>query len=189
MEGPPGQTEAVHGDGGNPVLLHLELDAGVNGPGLIFRHGKNRAGNHVFQGVLGDPDGFSRVDVRQVGVIVGRLGGNGERCITGPDGHLEALVHHHGHRSLRQAADDVAEEPGRQDALAGVGHVGGDQVADGRLHVIAGEAQAVSGPAENAFDGGKAALLCDGTARDIQAADQHTFFTGKAHIHSPCLSK
>ena len=45
----------------------------------------------------------------------------------------------------------------------------------------------MTGLAQNAFDDGKTALLGNGTACDIQALNQHAFFTGKTHIDYPFL--
>jgi hypothetical protein len=47
----------------------------------------------------------------------------------------------------------------------------------------------VTCPAENAFDNGKAALLGNGTAGNIQTLNQHAFFTGKTHSNFPFLLK
>ena len=48
----------------------------------------------------------------------------------------------------------------------------------------------MTGPAENAFDDGEAGLLGHGAGGNVQALDQHTFFTGKAHgVHSLFLKK
>ena len=47
MEGPTGQTEAVHSHGGDGVVGHFKFDAGVNGTALILGHGKNGAGDQL----------------------------------------------------------------------------------------------------------------------------------------------
>src|SRR5699024_8972691 len=91
------------------------------------------------------------------------------------------VVHHHCDRAFRQAADNVTEESGRQDALAHVGNLCLDEVGDGGFHVVAGEAQTVSGFAEDALNGGDGAFLGHGSAGDVQAGKESVFFTGKAH--------
>ena len=189
MEGPPGQTEAVHGNGGDGIVGDLEFDAGMNGPALIFGHGKDGAGDQILQFLLGKLHGTAAVDVGQLGVILGRLGGDGEGSVTGADGDFVILPHHHGDGTFRQAADDIAEELGRQNALAGVGNVGVDVVSDGGFHIITRQTQSDFRPAQDAFDDGKAALLSHRSASDIQSCYQHAFFTGKAHSQVPFLFK
>ena len=189
MPGPAGQTEAIHSDGGDGGIGDLELHAGVDGAALIFRNGKQGAGNQLLQPVLGDPDGSALIHIGQLGVILGRFGGNGEGGVAGTDGDLEAVVHHHGDGAFRQTADDIAEELGRQDAVAGVGDFSFDLISNGSFHIIAGEGQVVTGPAQNTFDDGKAALGSNGPAGNIQALDQHAFFTGKTHSFFPFLIK
>ena len=182
-----GQAEAVHGHGGDSLLGDLKLDAGVDGPGLVLGHGEDGAGDQLLQLALGNPDGPAGVHVRQLRVIIGALGGDGEGGVACPDGHLVILVHHHGDGTLGESSDDVTEELGREDALAGVGHLGLHVVGDGGFHVIAGEAQTVSRPAEDTLDDGKAALGGHGAARNVQTLNQHIFFTGKTHTQFPFL--
>ena len=123
--------------------------------------------------------------IRQLRIILGGLGGNGKGSIARPDGDLIILVHHHGHQPLRQAADNVAEQLCREDALPHVGHVRIDLIGDGGFHIITGEAQSLSGLAEDSFNDGKTALLGDSTSCDVQSRDQHIFFTGKTHSQNP----
>ena len=185
MPGAAGQTETVHGDGRNGVVSHFELDAGMDGTALILGDGKNGAGDQLLQSGLGDLDGLALIDVGQVGVILGTFSGNVERCVAGTDGDLVVVVDNDGDRALGQAADDIAKELGRQDALTGIGDFGVDLVGDGSLHIVAGQMQAVTGLAQDAFDDRQAALLSNRSACDIQALNQHAFFTGKAHSSSP----
>ena len=188
MEGTAGKTETVHRNGGNGSVLHLELDAGVNGTTLVFRNGKNGAGDQFLHGRLGDADALAGVDIGQNGVVIGTFGRNIEGSIAGADGHLVIIVHHNSDGTFRQTADDVAKKAGGQDAGAAVGHIGFDLVGDGGFHIVAGEAQADGGgTAEDAFDDGKTALCSHGTAGDIQTSGQHAFFTGKTHSGHPFL--
>ena len=189
MPGAPGKTEAVYGDGGDPILLHLELDTGMDGAALIFGDGKDGAADQLLQLALGDPDGTAGVDVGQFGLIFGRLGGDGKGSVAGTDGDLEAVVHHHGDGTLRQTADNVAEEPGGEDAFAGVGDLRFDLVGNGGFHIIAGQVQTHTCLAEDTLDDGKTALLSNSPACNIQALDQHAFFTGKTHSQFPFVVK
>ena len=159
----------------------------MDGAGLILGHGEDGAADEGFQGVLGDADAAALAHIGQVGVIVGVFGGDGEGCEAGADGHLVGLVHHHGDRALGQPADDVAEELGGEDADAGIGDFRGDLIGDGGFHVVAGEAQHMTGPAEDALDDGEAGLLSHGAGGDIQSLNQHAFFTGKTHRQTPSL--
>ena len=140
VEGAPGKPEAVHGHGRNRGVRHLKLHAGMNRPTLIFADGKNGTGNQLFQFILRNMDCPSVAHIRQLRIILGGLGGNGKGSIARPDGDLIILVHHHGHRPLRQAADNVAEQLRREDALPHVGHVRIDLIGDGGFHIITGEA-------------------------------------------------
>ena len=88
-----------------------------------------------------------------------------------------------------KSADDIAEELGGQDALAGVGDLSFYIIGNSGFHVIAGEADAQTCLAQDTFDGGQTALLGDGAACNVQALNQHTFFTGKTHIQFPFLVK
>ena len=133
-------------------------------------------------------DGTAVVDIRQLRVILGGFSGDGEGGIAGPDGDLVGLVHHYGDGTLRKAPDDIAEKLGREDAVAGVGDLRVDVIGDGGFHIVAGEAQAHAGPAEDALDDGKAAFLSHSPSRDIQARDQHAFFTSKTHSQVPFLT-
>ena len=141
MVGPSCQAEAVHRHGGDGIGSDLEFHAVVDGPGLVVRHGEDGAGNQLLQLVLGDADGMAGAHVRQIRVFIGGFGADGEGGVAGTDGHPEIVVHHHGDAALGQAADDVAEELGRENALPVIGHVGGDLVGDGGFHIIAGEGQ------------------------------------------------
>ena len=128
-------------------------------------------------------------DIRQFRIIFGRFGRDGEGSITCPDGNLIVVADNHSHRAFRQTADNITKELGRQNALAGISHFGFNFISNGGFHVVAGKAEAHSGLAEDTFDDGKAALLSDGTARNVQALNQHAFFTGKAHSQIPFLYK
>ena len=152
MIGPPGQPEAVHGNGGDGGIGHLEFDTVVNGPGLVVGNGKDGAGNQLFELILGDLNGAAVVDIGKLGVILRVLGGDGKGGKACPDGHLERGVHHHGHRTLRQSADDIAKELGRQNTGAGLHHIGIDIIGDAGFHIIAGEGNALTGLAEDAFN-------------------------------------
>ena len=55
-------------------------------------------------------------------------------------------------------------------------------MAINRFHVIAGQIQTMTRLAKDTFNDRKAALLCHCTAGNIQAGDQHAFFTGKTHL-------
>ena len=189
VEGAPGQTKAVHGDGGDGIPGDLELDAGVNGSALILRHGKNGAGDQVFQLTLGDQHRTAVVDIRQLGVVLGSLRGDGEGGVAGADGDLVCLIHHHGDRSLRQAADNVAEEPGRENAPAGIGNLGLDVIGDSGFHIIACETQTVARDAEDALDHSQIAFLGHSAACNVQTLNQQIFFTGKTHGGHPFLLK
>ena len=187
MEGPAGQTEAVHGDGGNSGILHLEFHTGMDGPALIFGHGEDGSADQLLQSVLGHINGAAHIDVGQFGVILGVLGGDGEGGVAGADRHLIALVHHNGDGAFRQTADDVAEELGGQDAHTGVGNLGVDGVGNGGFHIVARQAQVHAGAAEDALDDGKTALLSHRPGGNVQAGQEHAFFTGKAHRDSSFL--
>ena len=176
MEGAPGKPEPVHGHGGDGVIRYFKFHAGVDWPSLIFADSENGAGNQLLQLVLRDIDFPAVAHIRQLRIILGGLGGNGKGSVP-----FVVLVHHHGHRSLRQTADDIAEQLRREDALTHVGHVRVDFIGNGCFHIITGQAQSLSGLAEDSFDDGQAALLGDGTTRNVQSRDQHVFFTGKTH--------
>ena len=49
VPGAAGQPEAVHGDHGDGILRDLHQAAGLDGAGLIFGHGEDRAGDHGLQ--------------------------------------------------------------------------------------------------------------------------------------------
>ena len=189
VEGAPGQTESVHGDGGDGIPGDLELDAGVNGSALILRHGKNGAGDQVFQLSLRDQHRTAVVDIRQLGVVLCGFRGDGKGGIAGADGYLIALVHHHGDRPLRQTADDIPEEPCRENAPAGIGNLGLDVIGDGGFHIIAGEAQTVARDAEDTLDHRQIAFLGHSAACNVQTLNQQVFFTGKTHGGHPFLLK
>ena len=189
MVGPPGQSEAVHGNSGDGIVGYFKLDAGVDGPALIFRYGKNGAGNQLLQLTLGDGHRPPAVDIRQLRIILGGFGGDGEGGVACPDGDLVVLPNHHGDRPLRQTADNVAEKLSWQNTLAGVGHIRFDIIGNGGLHIISGKTQSHLCLAENTLDNAEAALLRHGASGDIQACNQHTFFTGKAHGLHPFLCK
>jgi hypothetical protein len=67
------------------------------------------------------------------------------------------------------------------------GDFGIDLVGDGGFHVVARQAQAMAGPAEDTLQDREAALLSHGAGGNIQTRREHTFFTGKAHDRSPFL--
>ena len=179
--GTPGKSEAVHGDGRDPVLLHLKFNARMDGTALILGNGKDGAGNQLFHSRLRDADAPSISHIGKVGVFVGGFGGDGKGGIARPDGYFIVVIHHHCDRAFRQTADNVAKQSCRQDALAHIGNLGLDEVGDGGFHIVAGKAQAVSGFAEDALNGGDGAFLGDGSAGDVQAGKESVFFTGKAH--------
>ena len=187
MPGAAGQAEAVHSDGGNGIFLHFKFDTGMDGAALVLGHGKNGAADQLLQLVLRDLDGTAGVDVGQLGIVLGGLGGDGKGGVTGPDGHLVVVIHHDGDGTLRQAADNITKEAGRQDALTGFGHISLQGVGDAGFHIVAGEAHAVAGPAQDAFDHSQAALLSDRPAGNCQARGQHIFFTGKTHTRGSFL--
>ena len=189
MVGAPGQPEAVHRHGGDGIGGDLKFHAVVDGPGLVVRHGENGAGDQLLQLVLRDADGVAGAHIRQVGVLVGGFGADGKGGEAGADGHPVVVIHHHGDAALGKPADDVAEQSGRQHALAAVSHIGFDLIGDGGFHIVAGEGQTGTRPAEDALDGRQAALLSHRSARNIQPLQQGIFFTGKTHCNLPsCLN-
>ena len=187
MEGAAGKSKTIHCDGRDGIVSDLELDAGVDGTALIFRNRKDGAGDQLLQRVLGDFDGTAGVDVGQVRVILGALGRNGEGCIACPDGDLVIVVNHNGDRTFGELTDDIAKELGRQDAGTGIGNVCFHAVSDGGFHIVAGEGQVIACVAEDTLDNAEGTLLGDCSACNIQALNQHAFFTGKAHISFPFL--
>ena len=190
VPGTASQTETVHGNGGNAIVLHLELDTGQHRAALIDRNGKDRTADQILQCVLGNVNGTAAVNVRQLRVILGTFCTDSKGSVTAADRYLIILIHHDGNRTFRQAADDISKESCGQDAGTDLGNFGIDLVRNGSFHIIAGKGQAVSGSAENALQNSQTALLCNGTACNIQALHQHTFFTGKTHKHFPfCLDK
>ena len=181
MVSPACQTEAVHRNGGNGLVFHFKTNAGVDGTGLIFRNGEDGAGDQALQGILRDLNAATLAHVGQFGVIIGRFCRNGKGCKTCTDGNLVAFVHHHSDRTLGQTADDITKQLGRQNALAGIGDFRRDLIGDGSFHVVTGQTQTHSSPAENAFNHRQAGLLSHRTAGNIQSGNQNIFFTGKTH--------
>ena len=159
----------------------------MDGTTLILRHGEDGAADHLLQLPLGDGHRPAGIHVGQLRVVVAVLRGDGEGGKARTDGHLVGLVHHHGDGPLGQPPDDVAEELGREDALAGIGDLGLDFVGNGGFHIIARQTNSQTRLAENPFDDGEAALLGHGAAGDIQALHQTVFFTGKSHSPFPFL--
>ena len=188
MVGAARQTETVHGDGGDGIVGNFKFHAGVDGAGLIFADRENGAGNQLLQSVLRYPDGVTGIDVRQIGIVVGALGGNGEGGKARPDGDLEVFIHHHGDRPFGQTADNVTEQSGGQNARARVADLRFNQIGNGGFHIVAGKGDAGTGPAEDPLNGGKTALLRHGSSGNIQSLHQGIFFTGKSHNKLPsCL--
>ena len=185
--GPPGQTEAVHGNGGHRGIGYLEFYAVVDRPGLIVGHREDGSGNQLLQPVLGNLDRPSVIDVGQLGVILGIFRGNGKGGEARPDGYLEGRIHHNGNRPFRQTADNVAEEFGGQDTFAGFSYIGFNIIGDAGLHIITCEGNTVSGSAQDALDQAQRAFDRYGTGRDIESLKQLIFFTGKAHARSSFL--
>ncbi len=153
-------------------------------PAQQLRHGEDGAGDQLLQLILGDADGVAGADVGQVGVFVGGFGADGEGSVAGADGDLEVVVHHHGDGAFGQAADDVAEELG-QDAFAAVADIGIDVIGDGGFHIVAGEGQTGTRPAEDTLDGAEGALLGHRPGGNVQSLKEGIFFTGKTHGGSP----
>ena len=187
MPGPASQTEAVHGDGRDAVLLHLKLDAGVDGTALIFGHGENGTGNQFLQLILGNGNAAADADIRQLRIIVGILCGNGKGSVAGTDGNLVALVHHHGDGTLGEPADNVAKKSGRQDALTGIGHICVYDIGNTGFHIVAGKAQLLAGLAEDTLQDRQTAFRGYCPSGNIQTLNQQTFFTGKTHSRLPFL--
>ena len=181
MESPAGQTETVNSNGRNHAFIYFKPDASVNGPALVIGNRENGAGNQILQRALGNIDAAAVAHIGQFRIIIGRLGGNGERRVTGPDGDLKIVIHHHGYRAFRHTADNITEELCRQYAGAGIGNLAVDKISNSGLHIIAGEAQTGTGFAKNTLDHRQAALLSNGTAGNIQALEKLTFFTGETH--------
>ena len=183
------QTETVHSDGGNRAFLHFELDTGVDGTALIFRNRKNGAGDHLLQRSLGDMNSTAVIHLGQLRIILSAFCADGKGSISAADGNLKAFVHHHSHRPLGQTANDITKKSGRENAGTGFGDLCINMIGNGSFHIVAGELQIIFCIAENTFQNGQAALLSYGSACNIQALNQHTFFTGKTHIHFPfCLN-
>ena len=181
MPGAAGKTEAVHSHCGNGIVLHLEFHTGVDGSALVFRYGEDGAGDQLLQRGLGNIHTAALVHIGQLRIILGRLCGNSKGSVARPDGYLIIVVHHNSDGTFRQTADNIAEQLCRQDAVAGIMDLGVDVIGDGSFHIVAGQIQTVGGITQNALDSRQCALLGNGSAGNIQARDQHAFFTGKTH--------
>ena len=152
MIGTTCQPETVHSNSRNGVFFHFKLYTGVNGTALIFGNGKNCAVDQVFHRHLGNTNALSVANVRQFRIIVGRFCGNGKGSITCANGNLIIFVNNNGNQTFRQSADNIAKQLCRQYAFAHIGNLCIDQIGDGGLHIVTGEAQAVSGSAQNTFN-------------------------------------
>lgn len=71
------QPVAVDGDDRNRGILNLKQAAGMDGAGLIFADGKAGAADHGFQLVLRQADPLVGLDLRQLRVILGGHGRDG----------------------------------------------------------------------------------------------------------------
>ena len=181
MKGTAGKAEAVHRNGRNSSIFHLELNTGVNGSALIFGNGKNRSVDQLLEGSLGDPHTSAASNLRQLRIVLCRLSGNGEGGVAGTDGDLIIFIHYHSYRTLRQTADNIAKQLSRNHTFAGFCYLCLDFINNCSFHIIAGQAQTTACSAQNTLNGRKTALLGNSSAGDIQTGYKHIFFTGKAH--------
>ena len=188
MIGTACQPEAIHRHSSDGIIGDLELHAVVDGACLVIRYGKDGAGDQLLEFVLRNADGVAAADIRQVGVFVGGFCADGKGGVAGADGHMVLLVHHNGDGPFGQTANDVTEQLG-EDALALVGHVGGNLIGNGSFHIIAGEGDAAASLTEDALDGGQSAFLRHGAPGNVQPLQEQAFFTGKSHIAVPFYVK
>ena len=152
---------------------------------LIFADGEDCAGDHCLQLALRHADAFLRVDIRKLGVVVGRKGSDGERRNAALDRDLEVLVDMNAHGIVRQFADDIKKQPGRHDARAVFLHVGIDAHGDACFQIITGQHHFDTCTDQNTFQPRDGALLRDGARGDGDGGNQLVFFTGKFHKRIP----
>ena len=110
VPGAAGQPEAVHGDHGDGILRDLHQAAGLDGAGLIFGHGEDRAGDHGLQRGLRHGHAALAVDVRQLGIVLGIHGRDLEEGRARTDGDLLLVVDGDGDHFVRQLPDDIKEQ-------------------------------------------------------------------------------
>ena len=187
VPGAAGQPEAVHGDHGDGILRDLHQAAGLDGAGLIFGHGEDRAGDHGLQRGLRHGHAALAVDVRQLGIVLGIHGRDLEEGRACTDGDLLLVVDGDGDHLIRQLPDDIKEQASGHDARACLLDLGTDVDGDARFQIVARELQRDARPEKHALETGNGALLCDGAARNGQGRDQQRFFTGKLHNNTRFL--
>ena len=121
---PDSQAESVHSHHGQALVGDLEQGAGVDGAALVGGDGEGRLFDHGPQQLLLDGDGKIVLHLGQLRII-----GGGEtqdvkiRIAAGEVDHL-FFIRGKGDDVVRHPADDVAEQAGVQDDLAGFGHIG-----------------------------------------------------------------
>lgn len=147
----------------------------MDGTGLIFADGEARAADHGLELALRQVDALFGVDLRQLRIVFGRHGRNGEGGDPAADGDLEVFVDRDGDRIVRQLADDIEEESRRHDARAGLLDVRVNGDGDARLEIITGKRQLDTCADIDSLERRNGALLCDGTGGDGDGADQRIF--------------
>ena len=179
---PQGQAEAVHADHGETVLLNFEEGAGVDGPGLVGGDGKGGLGDHGAENPLLNPHGVLVLHLRQLRVVLGGEGGDVVGRVAAGEPDVQILVGGEDHHIVRQAADDLPEEPGGEDQRALLRDIGLQVGADAGVHIVAGDREAAARLEQDALQGGDGALGGYRPGGRGHGGLQKDFFTGEFHI-------
>ena len=176
------QTEAVHGNQGQTVLVHHEEGAGVDGTALVLADGEDGLADHGTEGLLGDLQGVLVFHVGQL------------REVLGVDAHEVELTHAAGDVDLQvfllendgvvcHLADDLTEKAGGQDHGAGFLDICLNGGTDAGLLVVAGNENVagVLGLQQEALQGRNGALGGDCPGGSHNGALKKRFLTGKFH--------
>lgn len=113
----------------------------MDGAGLVLADGEDGAADHLLELALGHGDTLFGVHVRQIWVVLGVRGRDGEGGDAAADGYLIIVVHGDLDHIVRQLPDDIEEEAGREDIGAGLLNLGGYGDGDAGLQIVARQHQ------------------------------------------------
>ena len=123
----------------------------MDGADLVGGYGKGGLCDHGPEGILLDADGILVLHLRQLRVVLRGQGQDVVGSVAAGELDVEVLVRGEGDNVVRQAADDLPEEPRGEHQGTRLGDVRVQAGADACLHVVAGYGELVVRMEQKAF--------------------------------------
>ena len=175
-----GKAVAVHGNHSQLIALHLEQGAGMHRAAFVVADGEQGLADHGAQGFLLNGEGVQVIHHGQLGKLFRVSAQNVE--LTHATAHIDHIIlRREIYDVVGQLSHDLAEQTGRQNKAALLGHIGRNNGTDTGFQIIARQPQHAARLDQNTLQRRDGAFLGHGARGGGYRVLQQRLLTGKFH--------